>query len=431
MKRSSELELTVPGESIANLDNFIVPGHITNPFAFDPATISMPPVVSSTWGIRRTLGLSSPRLTPLAQNTLATNHARYKPRSLQTTLATNHARYKPRSLQTTLATNHARYKPRSLQTTLATNHARYKPRSLQTTLATNHARYYEDHSFLGASRPNPLSTSPRSNNPNSQLPSTELQSFPRRQSLQLSNTGSRFRRRQRQQSLLLGLLQCPPPCNFVIFAAGNPLTGTGTCWLYPGESFDVSAGSSDCANPYLSVYGQPVCPGSGTPTSGNCAATATPTAVASVCGYPTPPDNCFSTCTASEGASDCLSQCAKADSCSYIVFNPHNPDNSPYSLGTCWMYPSGSYDAGAATTCSGPPEQFVYNNVCPKPSPSSSSASSSAPVPSSAASINSTEASTNRIAGTRTAGTGSTASETVGAGTVVAAAALATTTILL
>ncbi|EHK20437.1 uncharacterized protein TRIVIDRAFT_209620 [Trichoderma virens Gv29-8] len=222
-----------------------------------------------------------------------------------------------------------------------------------------------------------------------------------------------------------------PPCNFVIFAAGNPLTGTGTCWLYPGESFDVSAGSSDCANPYLSVYGQPVCPGSGTPTSGNCAATATPTAVASVCGYPTPPDNCFSTCTASEGASDCLSQCAKADSCSYIVFNPHNPDNSPYSLGTCWMYPSGSYDAGAATTCSGPPEQFVYNNVCPKPSPSSSSASSSAPVPSSAASINSTEASTNRIAGTRTAGTGSTASETVGAGTVVAAAALATTTILL
>ncbi|PTB35106.1 uncharacterized protein TrAFT101_010747 [Trichoderma asperellum] len=207
-----------------------------------------------------------------------------------------------------------------------------------------------------------------------------------------------------------------PPCNFVIFAAGNPLTGTGTCWLYPGESFDASAGSSDCANPYLSVYDQPVCRGSGTPTSGSCAATATPSAVASVCGYPTPPDDCFSTCTASENASDCLSQCAKADSCSYVVFNPHNPDNSPYSSGTCWMYPSGTYDARAATTCSGPPEQFVYKNECPKPSPSSSPASSSAS--SSATARSSTE----------TTKTGSTASGTVGAGTAaVADAALATT----
>jgi hypothetical protein len=201
-----------------------------------------------------------------------------------------------------------------------------------------------------------------------------------------------------------------PPCSFVIFAAGNPYTGTGTCWLYPGESFDASAGSSDCANPYLSVYDQPVCRSSGSPTSGNCAATATPSAIASVCGYPTPSDDCFSTCTASESASDCLSQCAKADSCSYVVFNPHNPDNSPYSSGTCWMYPSGTYDAGAATTCSGPPEQFVYKNACPKPShstSSASSASSSAPARSS---------------------TGSTVSGTVGAGTAaVANAALATT----
>ncbi|KAL7912416.1 hypothetical protein GGI35DRAFT_440193 [Trichoderma velutinum] len=211
------------------------------------------------------------------------------------------------------------------------------------------------------------------------------------------------------------------PCNFVIFAAGNPLTGTGTCWLYPGESFDASAGSSDCANPYLSVYDKPVCRGSGTSTSGNCAATATPSAVASVCGYPTPPDDCFSTCSASESASDCLSQCAKADSCSYVVFNPHNPDNSPYSSGTCWMYPSGTYDAGAATTCSGPPEQFVYNNACPKPSPSSSSASSST---SSSASSSAPAPSSK----TGTAGTGSTASETVGAETAVAAAAALATT---
>ncbi|EHK47255.1 uncharacterized protein TrAtP1_010087 [Trichoderma atroviride] len=199
-----------------------------------------------------------------------------------------------------------------------------------------------------------------------------------------------------------------PPCSFVIFAAGNPYTGTGTCWVYPGESFDASAGSSDCANPYLSVYDQPVCRG-GTPTSGDCAATASPSAVASVCGYPTPPDDCFSTCSASEGASDCLSQCAKADSCSYVVFNPHNPDNSPYASGSCWMYSNGTYDAGAATTCSGPPEQFVYKNACPKPSPSSSSA----PARSS----------------TGAAGTESTATGTVGSGTaVVANAALASTT---
>ncbi|KAL6796317.1 hypothetical protein GGI42DRAFT_97796 [Trichoderma sp. SZMC 28013] len=171
-----------------------------------------------------------------------------------------------------------------------------------------------------------------------------------------------------------------PPCNFVIFREGNPYTGTGTCWLYPGESYDASAGSS-CGDPYLFVYNQPVCSskGKGTPTSGSdsCAATATPSAIASVCGYPTPPDDCFSTCTASKGATDCLSQCAKADSCSYVVFNPHNDDNSPYASGTCWMYSEGTYDAGAATTCKGAPEQFVYKNPCPKPLHSSSSAPAS------------------------------------------------------
>jgi hypothetical protein len=167
------------------------------------------------------------------------------------------------------------------------------------------------------------------------------------------------------------------PCDFVIFVAGNPNTGTGTCWLYPGESFDVSKGGSDCANPWLSVYSQPVCAGgSATTTSGACAATATPSAIASVCGYPTPGD-CFDSCTASSGASDCLSQCAKADSCSYVVFNPHDGSNSPYASGSCWMYPEGKFDAGSATACDGAPEQFVYNNVCPKPSPSSSSVSSS------------------------------------------------------
>lgn len=200
-----------------------------------------------------------------------------------------------------------------------------------------------------------------------------------------------------------------PPCNFVVWVGGNPYTGSGTCWLYPGGNFDASAGSSDCGNPDYSVYDKPVC--SGTPTSGDCAATASPSAIAQVCGYPTPPDNCWSDCSASEGASDCLSQCAKADSCNYVVFNPHNPDNSPYASGTCWMYSNGTYDASAATTCSGAPEQFVYNNACPKPSPSSSSASSSAPARSS----------------TGTAGTESTASTTVGAGTsVVNNAALAT-----
>ncbi|KAL7922750.1 hypothetical protein ACQKWADRAFT_292312 [Trichoderma austrokoningii] len=206
-----------------------------------------------------------------------------------------------------------------------------------------------------------------------------------------------------------------PPCNFVIFLAGNPYTGTGTCWLYPGESYDASAGStSGCDNPYLFVYDKPVCSG-GTPTSGGCAATASPSAVASVCGYPTPDDNCFSTCTASESATDCLSQCAKADSCNYVVFNPHNPDNSPYASGTCWMYPNGTFDAGAATTCSGAPEQFVYDNVCPKPSPSFSS--SAAPSASSSAAARSST------------GTEGTASATVGTGTAVAAnAALASTT---
>ncbi|KAJ5633334.1 hypothetical protein N7490_009673 [Penicillium lividum] len=169
-----------------------------------------------------------------------------------------------------------------------------------------------------------------------------------------------------------------PPCNFVIFSAGNPLTGTGTCWLYPGETFDASKGSSNCDNPSLSVYNQPVCAGeSATTTADACAATATPSAIASVCGYPAPSD-CFDDCYASTGASNCLSLCAKADSCSYVVFNPHNPDDSPYASGTCWVYPNGTFNAESVTTCSGDPEQFVYDNSCPKPSSSTSSVSSSA-----------------------------------------------------
>ncbi|PYH83746.1 hypothetical protein BO82DRAFT_410911 [Aspergillus uvarum CBS 121591] len=170
-----------------------------------------------------------------------------------------------------------------------------------------------------------------------------------------------------------------PPCSFVIFAAGDPLTGSGTCWVYPGQSYNASEGSSDCSNPYLSVYSEPVCSGGSatTTTAGACAATATPTAVASVCGYPAPGD-CFDDCLASTGAPECLSLCAEADSCSYVVFNPENADNSTYASGNCWIYPNGTYDAGSATTCSGDPEQYVYNNVCPKTSSSSSALSASA-----------------------------------------------------
>ncbi|KAJ5414521.1 hypothetical protein N7509_001148 [Penicillium cosmopolitanum] len=159
-----------------------------------------------------------------------------------------------------------------------------------------------------------------------------------------------------------------PPCDFVIFRAGNPYLGTGTCWLYPGQTFDESKGTTDCS--VLSVYDKPECPTPTTTTAGACAATETPTAVASVCGYPTPDDNCFYTCSASLGAVDCLSQCVEADSCNYVVFNPHNEDNSQYASGSCWMYPNGTYNAADATKCSGDAEQYVYKNPCPKPSPS-------------------------------------------------------------
>ncbi|KAJ5135704.1 uncharacterized protein N7515_004982 [Penicillium bovifimosum] len=173
-----------------------------------------------------------------------------------------------------------------------------------------------------------------------------------------------------------------PPCDFVIFAAGNPYTGSGTCWLYPGETFDESKGNPNCdspnAHPYLSVYSKPVCSGGSATTTGACAATATPSAIAKVCGYPPPGGDCWDTCTASSGASNCLSQCAEADDCSYVVFNPHNGSGSQYATGTCWMYPAGKFDEGHASTCDGAPEQFVYNNVCPKPpKPSTSSSSGS------------------------------------------------------
>ncbi|KAF3018869.1 hypothetical protein E8E14_008240 [Neopestalotiopsis sp. 37M] len=169
-----------------------------------------------------------------------------------------------------------------------------------------------------------------------------------------------------------------PPCSFVIFYPGNPTTGSGTCWLYPGEDYDESLGStSGCSSPYLQVYDKPTCTG-GSTTTAACAATETPTAVAEVCDYPTPDDNCFSSCSASLGAVNCLSQCVEADACEYVVFNPNNDDNDPYASGSCWMYDSGSYNASAASICSGDPEQYVYENPCPKPSSSSATTASTA-----------------------------------------------------
>lgn len=166
-----------------------------------------------------------------------------------------------------------------------------------------------------------------------------------------------------------------PPCNFVIFARGNPYTGSGSCWLYPGETFDKSLGKE--GSDYLTVYDKPVCKGDPTKTTeGACAATASPSAVAAVCDYPTPEDNCFSTCHASGGPVSCLSKCAESDSCNYAIFKPRTANNSPYQDGTCWMYPNGTYDSTKAGTCSGAPELYVYNNPCPKPKPSSTSGAS-------------------------------------------------------
>ncbi|OBT57317.1 hypothetical protein VE04_01748 [Pseudogymnoascus sp. 24MN13] len=108
---------------------------------------------------------------------------------------------------------------------------------------------------------------------------------------------------------------------------------------------------------------------------------ASPSAVASVCGYPTPPDNCQSSCYASSGSAHCLSICAKADSCNYAIFKAMSESKSPYSAGSCWIYTEGKFNPGLATACTGSPDQFVYNNldnVCPKPSPTSSSLASSA-----------------------------------------------------
>ncbi|KAL3455675.1 hypothetical protein BJX64DRAFT_271917 [Aspergillus heterothallicus] len=218
-----------------------------------------------------------------------------------------------------------------------------------------------------------------------------------------------------------------PPCDFTIWNPANPYLGTGTCWLYPGESFDESKGSTTgCSSPYLKVYDKPECSG-GTPittattdtTADSCAATASPSAIASVCGYPAPED-CFYTCTASTGAVNCLSLCAEADSCSYAVFNPQNDANSQYASGTCWMYTNGTFDADATTECSGDPEQYVYENVCPKPSSTSSSSASSSSS-SSSSSLSSSPASATESAGA------SEASSTDSGATAVAAEESTTT----
>jgi hypothetical protein len=132
----------------------------------------------------------------------------------------------------------------------------------------------------------------------------------------------------------------------------------------------------------------------GTPTLGGCESTASPSAIAEVCGYPTPDDDCFYSCAASSGAADCLSQCAD-DNCAYAVFKVGSEGGSPYASGTCWKYPNGTYDASKAGRCSGSPEQFVYNNTCPRApvsSPSSSSVSESGakPIPTTVSTKNAT-----------------------------------------
>lgn len=166
------------------------------------------------------------------------------------------------------------------------------------------------------------------------------------------------------------------PCSFVIFVAGNPYTGTGTCWLYPGETFDASLGKPGCD--YLSVFDKPDC--GPTPTDGACAAADTPKPIATVCDYPPPDEKCYYDCAASSGSSMCLSQCAERDNCNYAVFVPGNENKSPYHSGTCWMYPEGKFDASKAGTCSGEPEQWVYENPCPKPpKPSTTSSRASSP----------------------------------------------------
>ncbi|KAJ5711091.1 hypothetical protein N7488_005247 [Penicillium malachiteum] len=166
-----------------------------------------------------------------------------------------------------------------------------------------------------------------------------------------------------------------PPCSFVIFVPGNPTLGTGTCWVYPGESYNSSAASTNCTDPYLEVYDDVECSGGSatTTTSSGCAATATPSAVAEVCGYPAPADCDSVGCVSSTGAVNCLSECVEADACSYAVFNPDNSDDSEYGAGTCWLYPSGTFNSDSATTCNGTTEQYVFDNPCPKPSSSSTS----------------------------------------------------------
>ena len=106
-----------------------------------------------------------------------------------------------------------------------------------------------------------------------------------------------------------------PPCEFGIFNLGNPYTGAGSCSFYPGETYDESKASTDCPDPSLYVFDQVECAGgnstaatgTGTGTGTACTATETPSAIASVCGYPPPPDDCMGSCYASADAVQCLS----------------------------------------------------------------------------------------------------------------------------
>ncbi|KAK3190674.1 hypothetical protein K4F52_003365 [Lecanicillium sp. MT-2017a] len=175
-----------------------------------------------------------------------------------------------------------------------------------------------------------------------------------------------------------------PPCNFAVFVAGNPYTGTGSCWTYPGLEYDPSKAESGCD--HLTVFIKPECHGGSegeeddgsaaatasktTPTY-TCAATESPSAVAldEVCDYPPPDADCYSNCAASGGAVQCLSQCAESQDCSFVVFNALNSAGNQYRDGNCWMYTNSTYDAGLAGTCKDKPKQFVYKNDCPKPPP--------------------------------------------------------------
>ncbi|KAF3929214.1 hypothetical protein AA313_de0204069 [Arthrobotrys entomopaga] len=168
-----------------------------------------------------------------------------------------------------------------------------------------------------------------------------------------------------------------PTCNFVIYRQGDlslpGISGPGTCWLYPNIKYAPKKAKKckGTEQPFLFVYDAPTC-APPPPPKPTCSAL-TAHLAHSLCDYPVPPNPPMNA-VATDGPEFCWQACFDHPVCNFVIFRKGIPTLPGISgPGTCWLYPSLSYDPSKGTKCTGTdvPSLFVYNTpVCAAPKPS-------------------------------------------------------------